>query len=93
VRGVLIDTMDKTGPGLLGLMSEPDLSDWILRARSAGLLVAVAGKLTSNDLPTVARLGADVAGIRGAACTDGRNGSISAALVRRLVEAATQPAR
>jgi uncharacterized protein (UPF0264 family) len=92
-RGVLLDTMDKTGPGLLGVMSAPDLKEWIQAGRSAGLLVAVAGRLTGDDVAAVAGLGVDVAGVRGAACPHGRNGSISAELVRSILDSATQPSR
>ena len=83
-RGVLIDTMDKHGPGLLGVMSTVELMRWISAGRAAGLLVAVAGKVTAPDLDLIAEAGADVAGVRGAACIGGRNGRVSADLVRDL---------
>jgi uncharacterized protein (UPF0264 family) len=50
------------------------------------LLVAVAGKLTATDLPLVRDAGADIAGVRGAACAGGRSGVVSRALVRVLLE-------
>jgi uncharacterized protein (UPF0264 family) len=83
-RGVLIDTVHKSGPGLLSLLSIDALTRWVAAARRAGLMVAVAGQLQGNDLTTVAGIGADVAGLRGAACTGGRGGSVSADLVRSL---------
>jgi (5-formylfuran-3-yl)methyl phosphate synthase len=83
-RGVLIDTMDKNGPGLLGVMSAAELDRWIATAHDAGLFAAVAGKLSGADLPVVAGLDADYAGVRGAACIGGRNGRVSADLVRDL---------
>jgi uncharacterized protein (UPF0264 family) len=86
-RGVLIDTMDKSGPGLLDVMSWTTLGDFVAVARSAGLLVAAAGKLRRVDVATIAALGADVVGVRGAACTGGRHGRISAGLVRQLAPA------
>ena len=84
-EGVLIDTADKSGPGLHGLMSLRSLGQWVTRARGAGLLVAVAGKLTADDLWFARQAGADIAGVRGAACDGGRGGRISADKVRRLV--------
>ncbi len=84
-RGVLIDTMHKHGPGLLGVMSIGNVSSWVTRARAAGLLVAVAGKLTAGDLSVIDRMGADVAGVRGAVCLGDRAGAVSARLVRELV--------
>jgi uncharacterized protein (UPF0264 family) len=83
-RGVLLDTADKTGPGLRDLVDPRDLSRWVARARAAGLLAALAGKLTLGDLPFVCDSGADIVGVRGAACEGGRNGGVSAAKVRRL---------
>jgi uncharacterized protein (UPF0264 family) len=83
-RCVLIDTLHKSGPGLLGVMSPSELDRWIATAHDAGLWAAVAGKLTAAELPVVAGLGADVAGVRGAACFGGRNGRVSAELVATL---------
>ncbi len=85
-RGVLLDTACKSGPGVCELMATPELAAWIDRARSADLLVAVAGKLTADQLLVVRDAGADIAGVRGAACENGRTGSVTAALVRRLHE-------
>ena len=85
-RGVLLDTLDKDGPGLVGVVSPSDLARWVSAAHAAGLLVALAGKLTATDLPLVRDSGADVAGVRGAACTGGRSGTVSRALVRVLLE-------
>jgi (5-formylfuran-3-yl)methyl phosphate synthase len=83
-RGVLIDTVHKHGPGLLGVMSVDALRRWTATARAVGLLAAVAGKLTGPDLDRVAASGADIAGVRGAACDGGRNGNVSSQLVRKL---------
>ena len=83
-RGVLIDTVDKDGAGLTALWSGAELSAWASRAHDHGLLAAVAGKLGIADLGVVRDAGADVAGVRGAVCTGGRIGRVSAELVRRL---------
>jgi uncharacterized protein (UPF0264 family) len=51
------------------------------------LLVALAGKLTADDLAFVRDAGADIAGVRGAACDGGRTGRVSSdkvALLREL---------
>ena len=79
--GMLLDTADKRGPGLRQLMTLSMLADVIADAHDAGLLVAVAGKLTANDLPFARDAGADIAGVRGAACDNGRTGRVSAAHV------------
>lgn len=82
--GVLMDTADKDGPGLRDLISHEDLSTWIRDAHDAGLLVAVAGKLQADDLRFARDAGADVAGVRGAACEGGRMGRVTTARVRAL---------
>ena len=84
-HGVLIDTANKAGPGLLGVMSLEQLARWVAAGRTAGLQVAVAGKLTAADLAGVVDAGADIAGVRSAACAGGRDGRVSAELVRELV--------
>ena len=85
-RGVLLDTLEKDGPGLVGVVSPSDLARWVSAAHAAGLLVALAGKLTAADLPLVRDAGADIAGVRGAACAGGRSGLVSRGLVRGLLE-------
>jgi len=83
--GILLDTADKRGPGLRQWMTAAMLARLVADAHDAGLLVAVAGKLTADDLPFVADSGADIAGIRSAACVGGRTGPVSAECVRVLV--------
>ncbi|HEX5107644.1 MAG TPA: (5-formylfuran-3-yl)methyl phosphate synthase [Vicinamibacterales bacterium] len=84
VRGMLLDTFDKSGPGLRQLMSFEELSDWVANAHRSGLLVAVAGRLTADDLFWVRSSGADVAGVRGAACDGGRTAPIAQNRVQAL---------
>ncbi len=82
--GVLLDTVRKDGPAALAIVSEDWLAAWVNRAHSAGLFAAVAGRLLPGDLPVVLASGADVAGVRGAACDGGRDGRVSVARVRDL---------
>ena len=60
------------------------LAAWVTDAHDAGLLVALAGKLTADDLTFVRDTGADIAGVRGAACDGGRTGRVTADRVRLL---------
>lgn len=83
-RGVLLDTADKRGPGLLALASPVELAGWVAAAHEAGLFAALAGKLAAADLAVVRAVGADVAGVRGAACVGGRGGRVVAERVRAL---------
>lgn len=90
--GVLLDTADKRGPGLRTLLSPRAVAAWVARAHDAGLLVALAGKLRAEDLAYVRDAGADIAGVRGAACEGGRTGRVSAEKVRQLRSAASSSA-
>ena len=82
--GVLLDTADKSGPGLPGLITPSALAQWVAGAHEAGLLVALAGKLTAEDFAFVRCTGADIAGVRGAACDSGRAGHVSSEKVALL---------
>jgi uncharacterized protein (UPF0264 family) len=83
-RGLLLDTADKNGPGLRDLVTLAELAAWVADAHDAGLLVALAGQLSADDLSFVCDAGADIAGVRGAACEGGRNGRVTAARVQLL---------
>jgi uncharacterized protein (UPF0264 family) len=82
--GVLLDTFDKNGPGLRALISPEALAAWIAVAHGRQLFTAVAGKLSADDLGAMRAAGADIAGVRGAACVGGRTGRISRESVRAL---------
>jgi uncharacterized protein (UPF0264 family) len=86
--GMLIDTWDKHGAGLRYLVDGQTLRAWTSAAHEAGLLVAAAGKLTIDDLSWVTACGADIAGVRGAACENGRTGQVTTECVRLLRAAA-----
>ena len=84
VRGVLLDTAMKEGPGLGELVEPAWLKTWVADARSAGLWVALAGKLTEDDVALARDADADIIGVRGAVCDGGRIGVVSADKVRRF---------
>jgi uncharacterized protein (UPF0264 family) len=83
-RGLLLDTADKAGAGLGALMTPEVLARFVSEAHAAGLFVALAGKLTAEDFARVRDAGADIAGVRGAACEGGRTGRISSGKVALL---------
>jgi uncharacterized protein (UPF0264 family) len=82
--GVLLDTSDKNGPGLSRLVSPTDLTLWVAKAHDVGLNVALAGKLTAGELRIAHDAGADIVGVRGAACEDNRASRVIAQKVRSL---------
>jgi uncharacterized protein (UPF0264 family) len=81
----LLDTAVKDGRGLLEWLSADELTSLVADAHAAGLQVGLAGALRAEDLPVVRAAGADIAGVRSAACGDGRrSGPLEAARVRAL---------
>ena len=84
VAGVLLDTANKDGPPLRTLLSQVAIAAWISRAHEGGLTAAVAGRLQIADLTFVRDAGADIAGVRGAACEGGRTGRVAADKVEAL---------
>ena len=83
-RGLLVDTFDKSGPGLRALAGAEVLASWVEAGHRAGLMVALAGRLVAGDLEWIAGTGADVAGVRGAACGGHRTDRVSEDHVREL---------
>jgi len=92
VAGCMLDTAIKDGRHLFDFLSPEILRDLAAQAHAAGLLFALAGTLREQDLPLVRDLGADVAGVRSAACQDNRRaGPLDAERVRRLREVIALP--
>lgn len=83
--GVLIDTFSKSRGGLFDWLPVDLLADLSTRAREAGLLFAIAGKLQKSDLARVACVAPDIVGIRSAACREGmRSGPVCSDAVREF---------
>jgi uncharacterized protein (UPF0264 family) len=84
--GLLVDTWDKSRPGGLDLSWAP----LIERTKSAGRLVALAGRLDIEAIRRLAPLGPDLFAVRGAACAGGdRLGAIDRRRVAELVRVAS----
>ena len=83
-RGVLVDTADKRGESLTALWTPAQVTSWVAEARGWGLLAAVAGKLDVDDFAIARGAGADIVGVRGAACAAERTSRVSADRVRLL---------
>ena len=87
VLGVLIDTVRKDGAGLFRCLGRAALGSLVREARARALLVALAGRITVDDLGFAYEAGAEIAGVRGAACDNGREGRVRESRVRELVTA------
>ncbi len=92
---VMLDTATKAGKHLFDYQTETRLEKFVASAHRLGLQAALAGSLRKQDLPTVYGLGADIAGVRGAACTnsDRMGGKMTRQLVAELVETIKQAKR
>ena len=71
LRGVMLDTMDKQGPSLPGLMSLHELREFVDEAHRLGLLAGLAGRLQREDIASLRSCGADYLGFRSALCAAG----------------------
>jgi hypothetical protein len=92
-RGVLLDTAFKDQGGLFQLWSEERIAELVFSVREVRLLTALAGGLGLEEVERARAMRVDVAGVRGAACEGGRNGTISLKRVTALVAAAGGPER
>ena len=81
--GVLLDTMAKDA-GLFMLLDPTTVGEWVAAAHAAGRLAGLAGSLRGTDFATARALGADLVGVRGAACVGGRTGRVSRGRVAAL---------
>ena len=88
--GVLLDTAGKGSGTLLQLWSVEQITEFATRGRAAGLLVALGGSLALADISIAVSTGADIIGVRGAACVGGRNGSVDRERVSALRAAVAQ---
>ncbi len=85
VEGCLIDTAIKDGRTLFQCLPEDAVLRFIRQCHDRGLFCGLAGSLQQEDLTRALALGADIAGVRTAACEGGqRSGVISMKLVERL---------
>ena len=82
--GFLVDTAVKGRGRLYDFAPLSSLQAWGEAVHRAGLFFAVAGSLGLDDVDAAADIGADVLGVRGAACEAGRGGSVAVQLVARL---------
>ena len=85
--GCLLDTAVKGAGTLFSNLDDDRLHEFTARSREAGLLCGLAGSLGAGDIPHACRFGADLIGVRTAACRGGRvDGFVDSLKVRRLKE-------
>ena len=75
----------RTAAGCSSGSTREALAALVAEAHAAGLEIALAGALRAEDLPAVRATGADIAGVRSAACRDGRRtAALDPARIARL---------
>jgi uncharacterized protein (UPF0264 family) len=84
-KGIMLDTANKGRGRLRDNISRQELGEFVRRARCRRLMIGLAGSLRIEDSATLADLGPDYLGFRGAAC-DGhdRGAELKAERVRAL---------
>ncbi len=80
----MVDTAIKDGVGLLDLWTLDKIENFIQDAHNRNILAALAGSIKKEDIPLIYNLGADVVGIRGAACE--KSDRLQGKIVRKRVE-------
>jgi (5-formylfuran-3-yl)methyl phosphate synthase len=87
VHGCLLDTAIKDGHTLFDFLDPYALGLLAQQTHAAGLSFGLAGALREQDLSVANDLGADVVGLRTAACRNNqRNGPLEATRVKKLCE-------
>lgn len=88
---VMVDTYIKDGKSMFDALSETELAEFVASAHQRGLKVALAGSIRAEHLEQLARIGADVVGVRGAVCGSyDRSTTIDPDKAKRFIETANQ---
>ncbi|MGH8728006.1 MAG: (5-formylfuran-3-yl)methyl phosphate synthase, partial [Burkholderiales bacterium] len=85
--GVMLDTANKDGGGLMSHGSYAFLAQFVSNAQKLDLDAGLAGSLKLEDLAPLLRLSPDYLGFRGALCETGRASTIDGEKVERLANA------
>ena len=91
VGGCLLDTAVKDGHTLFDFLPPATIRSLAEHSHGKGLIFGLAGALREKDIPLARELGADVVGIRTAACRGNRrDGALDFRLVQKLLHASRQ---
>jgi uncharacterized protein (UPF0264 family) len=69
--GCMLDTAVKDGNTLFSHFGDEKLQEFVQNCHKKGLVCALAGSLGEADIPRLSKIGPDIIGFRGAACTTG----------------------
>lgn len=82
--GVMLDTANKVGGGLLDALPAHRIAEFVQLARAHHLIAGLAGSLRAADIAPLLKFWPDVLGFRGALCASGRTGALDAGRVRSI---------
>jgi hypothetical protein len=84
---VMVDTFVKDGQSLFNFMDESACARFVSEGHRRKLHVALAGSIKLGEISAIKHTGADIVGIRGAACSGGDRlaGTVQAGNVRALM--------
>jgi uncharacterized protein (UPF0264 family) len=91
--GAMLDTADKSSGPLTAHCGAAALAGFVALTQRLGLVSGLAGSLRRDDIPALARLGADYLGFRSALTSGDRQGDLDPAAVRdvrRAIDASAQ---
>lgn len=83
----MIDTGIKDGRSVFEYLDETRLNEFTAMNREMGLLTALAGSLTFEDIEPLKRINPDIIGVRGMVCGGDRGDAIRPELVERALSA------
>ena len=94
--GCMLDTAVKDGNTLFSHLGDDELQEFVQNCHRKELVSALAGSLGAADIPRLSKIGPDIIGFRGAACTTGDRvkGSVNriqVELLKNLISANESP--
>ncbi len=85
---LLIDTFEKDGSTLLDWLTHCELQSLRVATQKAGIQLALAGRITEQELPQLLRVHPDIVAVRGAVCAGGeRRSTVDPGRVRAFATA------
>jgi (5-formylfuran-3-yl)methyl phosphate synthase len=83
-RGILIDTFDKSLPGLTTLWPPEQIQEMVAAARSRAIFTVLAGRISTRDVAQLLLHRPNYLAVRGAVCVPDRNGTVEATRILSL---------
>ncbi len=86
----MLDTLSKEGKILFNFLNLTELESFVYEGHKLGLLCALAGSLKLEHIKTIHKLGTDVIGFRGAACSGNnrKSGVVTLERVKQIINVA-----